>query len=100
MDAIEKYLLNFAIYLNKNNLQNGCNTMGLLLIVDVKKWARNFDKHLTKRMNRPHYKLYTKSGLQWKLIRWHMRKRYLHDTVLNDLMKDAAECPIETISPK
>ena len=100
MDAIEKYLLNFAIYLNKNNLQNGCNTMGLLLIVDVKKWARNFDKHLTKRMNRPHYKLYTKSGLQWKLIRWHMRKRYLHNTVLNDLMKDAAECPIETISPK
>lgn len=97
LNAMEKYLMNFALYLNKNNFQDGCNTLGLLLIVDVRKWAKSFDKHLTRRMNSPHYKLFTQSGIGWKVIRGFMLWKYTKKTILNDLMKDTAERPIEVV---
>ena len=98
LEAMEKYLLAVAMYLKKNHLEDGCSTLGLLLIVDINKWTRAFDKHLTRRMNSPHYKLYTRSGLTWRIIRWHMRKKYLSNTTLSEIMENAQECPVEMMS--
>lgn len=85
--VFERYLMNLALYIGKHGYQEDLETLGCLVIVDVQKWYRSFDQHLVKRINCPHYKLFSQSGWLWNITRKKMEKKYLTDTHLNELMR-------------
>lgn len=89
--ALERYLLNVAMYVRKYDLLEELDTLGLILIIDISKWEKAFDRHLVKRINQPHYRLFTRDGWLWKLAKQYVEWRYLKKSELNKMMKMGPE---------
>lgn len=84
----EKYLTDLALYIGQNNLQGGIDRLGLLIIIDVQKWESAFDKHLVNQINHPHYKLFTRHGWRWNLMKWLIEREFMQKSILNKLMQN------------
>ena len=87
----ERYLMNLALYAKKYRLQENLDVLGLIIIVDVQKWENKFDRHLVKRLNRPHYKLFSRHGWLWKFAKCYVEKKYLLNTELDKIMKSSSK---------
>lgn len=84
--VFERYLYALALYISNNSFQNNIDGLGTILIVDIEKLASKFDRHLVKRINQPHYRLFSRHGIMWTFAKRYVEKKYLLNTMLNKLM--------------
>lgn len=89
--VFERYLMNLAMYIGKHDYVDELDTLGCVLIIDIQKWEEKFDRHLVKRINRPHYRLFSRHGWVWKIAKYYVEKKYLLNTELNAMMKISAD---------
>lgn len=89
--VFERYLMNLALYIGKNDCHDELGILGCVLIIDIQKWEEKFDRHLVKRINRPHYRLFSRHGWAWKIAMNYVEKKYLLNTELNKIMKISAD---------
>lgn len=89
--VLERYLRNIALYVAQYQYQDELDTLGLALIVDVQKWERNFDTHLVRRMNHPHYRLFSRHGWIWSKAKRYVENKYLLNSELDKMIKISAE---------
>lgn len=68
-----------------NDLSKRCQFVGMIVAPDLQKWQRNFDKILTKSLNKPSLKNYSKTNLLYKYYR-NLRDEELQKTVLYRLL--------------
>lgn len=92
--VFERYLMTLALFTKQRNWQN-IDMLGLVLIADVIKWERDFDRHLVKRINKPHYKVFSCHGRLWNLAKKYVEKKYLLKTELDKLMRINAQMVAE-----
>ena len=50
------------------------------------------DKHITKRINRLRYRMYTKNGVMWRIERW-LALRFLEKSCMNELITKGFDLP-------
>ena len=89
--VFERYLMNLALYVGKHSYHDELDTLGCVLIIDIQKWEEKFDRHLVKRINQPHYRLFSRHGWIWKIAKHYVEKKYLLNTELNEMMKISAD---------
>lgn len=89
--VFEKYLTDLMLYIGQYNLQRGIDRLGMLIIIDVQKWESSFDKHLVKQINHPHYKIFTRHGWRWNLMKWLIEREFMQKSILNKLMQNNLE---------
>lgn len=95
----ERYLMLLSTYISKYGLQEKPYLIGTMVIADIQKWYKNFDRHLVRMMNRPHYKIYATSGFRWEILKKYMKYKYLEKSVLNDMIHNKYEPLLEMLIP-
>ena len=89
--VFERYLMNIMLLVNRYNYQNSLHLLGMILIIDVQRWEKAFDMHLVKRINHPHYRLFSRHGWLWKKAKRYVEKKFLLNTELDKMMRINAE---------
>lgn len=92
--VFERYLMTLALFLKQRKWKD-LDVLGLIMIADVKKWERDFDRHLVKRINKPHYKVFSRHGWLWNLAKKYVEKKYLLKTELDKMMRINAQMVAE-----
>lgn len=95
--GLEKYLMSLALYIGKNSLQDHLHLVGCFVIIDVQKWEKNFDVHLVKQINKPHYRLFSRHGLRWSIAKWYIEKFFLEKSELHKVMQGTSDFPINLV---
>lgn len=62
-----------------------CQYIGTVVAIDLQEWQRNFDKVLTKSLNKPSLKSYSKTSVLYKYYR-NYRKKEIEKTILYRLL--------------
>lgn len=87
--ALEKYMMALALYIKKTNGKVALPEIGLIVIVDLHKWGKQFDIHLVKQINNPHYTLFSQHGKKWNKAKSHIENTFLNNTQLQELIKES-----------
>lgn len=89
--GIEKYLISLMLFIGHNNLQDHLPFIGCFVIADVQNWEKKFDKHLVKKINKPHYKLFSRHGIKWRITKWYIKKSFLNKSELHKMMQGKSD---------
>lgn len=84
--AMNRYTMCLLLFMNEKGETN-YQYPGTILIVDIQKWQRKIDKQITKRINKPTYKIFSENGIKWILVKFWVEKIFLKRTILNKIIK-------------
>lgn len=83
---IERYCMQLMVYAGQYNLEY--DLLGTIVIFDIKKWQLMLEKELVKRINRPRYKVYAKTGVLWEMKKKKIMDKLWENSLLNKLLKE------------
>lgn len=84
------YITNYLIELMKFIAKIGVvdyHLLGALLVVDIQKWQKDFDKVLVKEINKNKLKLVSKTGFLWEKNKKKVLKDYWDKSLLKELIE-------------
>ncbi len=84
--AMNRYTLCLLLFMNETGETN-YEFVGLMLIGDIQKWQKRIDKHITKKINRPSYKMFSEEGIKWRFVRFWVESVFLKRSLLNKIIK-------------
>lgn len=84
---IDRYCFTLIRYIKDNQLLD-YPTAGTIFIFDIQTWQKSFDKEITKRINHPKFKLYTRYGFLWERSKKKIMKKFWERSFLKGLVEN------------
>lgn len=82
---ISRYLTKLLSFLDQFE-EIDYHLVGAILIVDIQKWERSFDKHLVKEINKNQLKLTSKTGKKWERKKKQINDEYWEKSILKIML--------------
>lgn len=83
---LERYLMEVATFVVNYKLQDRTKRVGILVHPDLQKIEKAFDNVIVNEINKPRYYLETKSTWKYKLTKAILKKKYIDNSILMDIL--------------
>lgn len=81
---MDRYLMELALFM-KEFKEKDYPYLGLLLMLDIQKWQRDFDKAIVREINKNKLLLSSKTGWKWEFHKSRIDKKYWDGSVLKKI---------------